>query len=807
LSYTLLVQGDSPVGYWKLNGSGAATIGASATVTSPAWTEPPLVSNSASALIIKPSGASVSIYNLYDVFYKNYENKTFEIEFWFSFNGLFDGSGYTKNLSSSTQYFTSNQLNIVQIVNGSTQIGAIYYDYAKNTFRFKINGTDNSEAFIPVRNLNNSFYITAKYTAGNLSIFANGESGVNGYAGDTTSLFPSRASASVNFLINGTSLNSSASMNYVISDLAIYDYQLSLFQKRKRVVNAFYNDKPSVITGYNATSNFDFYERSAHPIHSEYLEGGDFFLRNSDFNLVIDNIYGLAPNIVALLNLSEASDPTSSVVFNNNSASLTGFSSLLFKDFGKIVDQSDTILISAQITAGTASSDYIFAFNDNDTNNIIYSTVRNNGFYVYQYDTANASAAQLLYASTTISSGSTYNFAFSTYNGEYYLYGNGSTASTTGNVINVISDGYLEIANVLSLSQVNSSLSIKNLGISNVAYNNFSSFDFTQNIMYMARLKNDLSVSQVSTWTKNIPISSYGTEIMGSKITWDGMDNCLVEVSANSGSTWSTVTRGSSLSNILYKTVNPDVLVRVTVPFDYQIESAYQSFHDLNVMIYHDTALFSDDMKYSIYAGFEDTTKSSYNIQRNSQNIILRKNHFGIKFDKISGSVNGYAIISPTVSTFSTYATDFWVRFDSLSSPNYLLSSDSSASTTPTLYASASKLINSSGSVYVNGVYRASNTFTLSSGEFYHVFYDFGVPFTGSVMYINGASGVTHSNATYGYLNVWDYSVGASTASVRYKAFVGNNITSITDSVNSSATWQPNWASASVNSASGYKIG
>ena len=87
MTYTALVRGTPPVGYWKLNGTASAVVGSSATITNAEWTTPPLVSNSASSLIIRSSGASVSILNQYNTFYKNFDSTNMTFEFWFSFNG------------------------------------------------------------------------------------------------------------------------------------------------------------------------------------------------------------------------------------------------------------------------------------------------------------------------------------------------------------------------------------------------------------------------------------------------------------------------------------------------------------------------------------------------------------------------------------------------------------------------------------------------------------------------------------------------------------------------------------------------
>ena len=112
------------------------------------------------------------------------------------------------------------------------------------------------------------------------------------------------------------------------------------------------------------------------------------------------------------------------------------------------------------------------------------------------------------------------------------------------------------------------------------------------------------------------------------------------------------------------------------------------------------------------------------------------------------------------------------------------------------------------GSVYINGNYFADNTFTASTGEYYHIFYNFsGSVDASSALYLNGAYSNTgyHTQGSYSYINLWNNPISSSTALSRYGHFVGNNIQSITDSPVS--LWQPIWNNDAITSASGYKIG
>jgi hypothetical protein len=221
LSYSLLVQGDRPLDYWKLNSN---PTGGNFNGINFSYSSLPLTSNSACAFqVTYANNASVSISNTYDAFHKNYEDAVFDIEFWFSFQNMLDGSGYLKNSSTATQYFSNNKLKILQIMNGSSEIGSIYYNYDNNTFRFSINGDSNTDAYIPIRNLNVPFYIVASYKDKKISIFVNGEMGSSGEVINNS--FPLKPLGT--FVIDKTSLTSNSGTGFVINYLAFYNYPLS----------------------------------------------------------------------------------------------------------------------------------------------------------------------------------------------------------------------------------------------------------------------------------------------------------------------------------------------------------------------------------------------------------------------------------------------------------------------------------------------------------------------------------------------------------------------------------------------------
>jgi len=828
MSYTLLVQGAAPIGYWKLNGSASAVVGSAASISTgsaQSWTTPPLTMNSASSLIVRPSGASVSIYNSYDAFYTNFESKVLAFEFWFSFNQLFDGSGWQKGLSSASQYYTNNKLNIVQIMNGATQIGSIYYDYNKNTIRFNINSGSiggNTEAYFPIRNLNTSFYIVAGYDNQKLSLEVNGQSGFGGNVADT-SLFPSRTSASVYFNINSNSLNSTPAVgsNFVIGELAIYNYMPNKDQQRRRVLYGTMSDKPTAITSVLETSFFDFYENSGQTFYYKEIEGeafNNFFTSN---NIKINKIEGLKAEVIPSLSIS-TQYPTASVTTTSSGVNFSGsISALEFDKFGFKFASEKFATITAQIKGVSSVPGVVMSLsNIIDSQISLFATAASGGFVISTYDPNSASTVSVLSLPVSMNASTTYNFGVSLTGGNIYLYGSGSTASVTVPYLAVTNSTQIALGNILDSPSANS-MAISNFGMNNYVQTTFSGYDFTYSqasgafyAQLVARLTKDLSISQFGTWLYNVPISNFGNSIIGSKVTWDGMDNCLVQGSSDNGATWSNMIRGQQIYNLTYGSPAQDQLLRVIVPFEYELEVQNQSFNNFNVALYRDISFLSADGNYTLIPINDTSGTHTYTIKRVQAPITLRQDNFGLHFDKFSGSVDGYAAISPTGSSTLTYGIDFWIRADSFpNTNNYILDGAAGSGQHPQLYTDNSgHFIYSTGTVYINGASIATNTYTSAIGEYYHIFYDFGGSFSPSsaTMYLNGkyqGSASTHSHSTYGHLNIWSssFSSASITAVNRYKNFVGTVIQSITDTT--STVWQSNWASDAITSASGYKIG
>jgi hypothetical protein len=807
VSYTLLVQGSKPLGYWKLNGTGIATVGSNANVSNGIYTTPPLISNSGSSLLVNKTSSSVTINNVYDGFYRNFDDTTTQIEFWFSFNGTLNGNGYPGSLSSASQYYVNNILKIVKIMNGSTEIGLIYYDYSKNTFRFKINGVNNTEAYIPVRNLHTNFYILAGFSNKKITITVNGEDGVSGFAYDISS-FPSKTTTST-YQIDGSSINDS-SKNFVVSDFSIYNYFLNKDQQRRRVVIGFLPDKPTSITSQLESSLFNFYERDYQVLVDKYITGNLF---NSEGiyknNIIIDEIEGIQYKRIPKFFISDFT-PSGSVIITSSGVKMANnVTALQMSKYGNLFSGESYKTITAQISGVVGSLNTIFSLPEViDNQSTIYVYAASNGFYLNSYDPVTSTSSNIFTLSTNLNSSSVYNFGLSIWGENIYLYGAGITASGTINNLKINPYTSIYVGNNPYSTSANN-IYIKNLGMNNINQTTFSGYDFTENKMFMSRFNTDFSVSQISTWITNIPLSHFNSDIVGSKVFWTSMDNCMVQYSQD-GTTWSNIFCGEQLP-INYNTLNNDILLKVTVPYEYEIENVNQSFSNLNITLYRDLSFVTMDGKYLIQPLTDSSGQHSYAVKKNPEPILNRLNKFGLHFDRSSGTSDGYAVITPTSSAYQPYAIDFWFKADAWpQNQNYILDQANGGGSHPSMYIeqNTGHLRYGSGSVYVNGIYYQdnSNSFSASTGQYYHFFYDFGGPAASSI-YINGKyqNSSFHTHASYGYINLWNSQVSPSTASSRYLHFISNNIQVINDTP--SQLWQSSYYNDALTSVSSYKIG
>ena len=847
MSYKYAILKDNPTAFWDVSASTSTTTttyysssaglmktgsasttavfidylkGASANFINPSYSVPALVSNAASALKIK-SGNQLVIKQVSDEFYANFEQTTFSIEFWFSFDFSFKGSGYSVNSASATRYFTNNTLKIMRMVGPGGEFGSIYYDYDDNKFVFTIpavTGGTSTDAYYVPNNLDGTFHVVAIYDKGSLSLFINSVAGKPGSV-STNNLFLSNTrtgggygtglygygaygfpGGNIYFVFEPSTINQAQA--FFINNVSFYRYALSQDKIRSHMTMAFYlPDTTKYALGKNI-STFKTIDLESDFLYSQSYTGTKFSEKGQTFNIVATNT-GLKnryfPSLVEYSNFGGGATVSASSLIPTASggAVMGSFNGLI---------QNNAATISIQAYRSTASAtNNIFSINNINKNDYIYCVSSSTGYQLNYYDVIQSASSNILTISTSPSVG-WHNIAISTDGDTVYFYADGITASSTTSPIYYSESSKTLIGNYINNILPSTDTQFKNLGVAASVTSNFSSFDFTKNNMLLAKMQGNLIVSQTGYWQDIIPISAnFPIYIKGSKMTWTGMDNCLVETSIDNGTTWVTAERENYIPGIKTQTVSGDVKdlrVRVTLTTDSLIEEPSQSFSSLNISLYRQLGNTSSDNQYSMSEAYTSSATNSYIKTATQTKILTRPKNMGIAFEKESGSVSGYSTISTTSA--SAYALEFWYRPVSTNSleNQYIFSTASG----PSLYVASTTLYltkDASSTLYVNGAAAGSN-YAISAQEMYHIVQVFGASYSGEI-YINGASSTKHTNATFSDISLWNSTPTSTEILERYKLYTYNSISEVFDDYSASTSYL--FSDLSSDYAVAYKIG
>lgn len=850
MTYSSLVQNHNALGYYP----GLS----SALGNSPSIDALPLVSNNASTSFINSSFSSSGAYinNVYDAFYTNFDQNTFTTEFWFSFNNSFNGSGYINNVpvtsgnqwSNSNQYFNvsssityngstinvsdpdvgKNYLEIIKLINTNSYsvLSKIFYDYVANNFVYRVYGANGtySDAYIPVRNLNMHFYITATYKAGHLKISVNGEEGIPGYISDY-SLWRIRPKSNYDIFYVSWSSVQNSNISFLISDIAFYDYDLTKEHQRRKVVLANHMDKPVALTKELETSMIDFVENAGNTYSNVVLMGTDFTRHSYDNNIEIHQVYGLKNKSVSKFVPADYFPGNSSSVTSNGLKLNSQYSGLQMFDFGPLFNKEQFVTISSQIVLTSTQGGYLFSIpssvdNQNSLNLKVNSTGASLTYlpdaliptvtYTYDHFTDNfidtfytlststgANEQVLVSVNTPITTSANIGVCFTGQYAFLYVYANSSSITSANKLLNfsINQNSTLLLGNSIG-NPTQNNLYIKNFGINNSYQKTFSGYDFSHSNFsgsiagqFVARFhpNTQYDISQIGYWVKQIDLTNIGNGIVGSKISWDGMDNALVQTSSD-GKSWNTVQKGSYIPSLTYNMPNFNQLIRVVVPYEYYPKKENQSFNHLNLALYKNSSYISNDGLFRFTARAETPYYPTGMVRRNKLPIHTRMTNFGISFPNDStGSVNSYGQIYPTSSSIisNIYSLDFWIKINSGSGSII----DDGLGNKLIFNGSAIYPSNQSATVAFNG--KISPSVNILYNQYMHIMYTPSA--TASSVYINGAPGTQHLNAKYGFMNIWPYSPSAvPSAYQRYTYFVGNNTVKIDQNKANVVKWETN---------------
>jgi hypothetical protein len=790
MSYDLRMLSDRAAAYWSFSGSTTDFVnGGNLTINNLQYSYPPLISNSAStAAALKilsntsASWQSITENNQSKIMINDYYSD-FTISFWFNFNNQLDGSGY-----KNTKY-NNNTLTLFKITNTSGAVlGKIYYDYLSNTIRFNITGSANSEAYKVLRDFDQTFYVTATYSKGSIHLYLNGVDGNSATVDLNSTLFNTKSNQ-IYFVLTGESLNNS---NFVINSLAFFNYKLSNEQMNLHMIYAGNDGKPFYQSSKSINSFFTLSNNENEMGYTINIRGKEFS-RNGQLNgSIINTRNGLEHPYLSNPYLFGSATP----VFTTDGVTFSGSAAIRYSDFSNLkVDFTNGLFLNSQIKRTVSSSDYIYSINFNSIYSnyylyLLYSQI--SGSWVYQlnlYNALDSTTSSLIYQNTGTSLSSSANIGTQLNSGSIVLYtSDGGTSSvdydSSSLIYQILSGNYLSYIDIGNFTQQYDSAlsnSIKNFGISNDSSISYSaSYDFTTPSTIMFRFTssaNPYFVSQYGYWNGIIrSMIIDGPDTYGTQFDWTSMDNCLVSISYDGGSTFSKINRNSTASAYNpYFYGSSNMLLKIELFKEYDYDSSYQSFDNLTYQIQKSNTLYSTGYDYTINQ--TQSASNNYIISNKTLSILSRINNFGIKFTTNNPS---NAILNVPAST-SYQGISFWYRPDKIiaSASNYILNNVSGSTTAPAIWIdSSSKFVSLGGTLYINGASVSNSTYTASAGEIYYLALSLSAS-NSSNLYINGLSSIT--NSTFGFINVWASQPSSSDILLRYKSFFTPQTTTVSD--------------------------
>jgi len=825
MSYSLKTIADSPLGYWQLNSTTPLDLTSSSNtptytnVTSSNLSSPPLVAGSTYATkILKNTSISISnSSNLYNCMSIDYFSKTFCFEFWFSFNDQFNGNGYYYNSSQSKSYYNNNILNILQIKNSSSDFAKIFYDYDKNSIKFSILGSGNKDAYFILDDLNVTYHIVAVYKNGSISLIVNGLNGISGYVLDST-YFPAYSS-SLNFVIDGSSLNSAN--NFVLSDLAFYNYALSIQQIRSKMVWAMNTNKPLLSSSKinNAYQTFQ----------SDNNENGYFYITSGyDFKYadVLENLFvdskGLRPiktNPLLFNNYSA----TSSLTYNSTyGASWSGNASLDLNNFKKLFLYPNFTFSVQVYSPSITNTQHIFSITNFASNQTIYLTSSSSSYQLKIFDPDYSLDTVLATLNGTASGYKDIGISYNDLTKTLYLYT--SDAGATSVDFSNYPDSGFNLNSSISLgnsyhnyssSVLSNSFYYKNFMLSNDYYSDMKTYGFSSIKNFQAPLTSNNVLNSRGFWIKNVPITSgkdykvsaYNSAYVDScKVNWTGMDSLSVDISLDNGYTWYPCEKNAQIPFYSYNSPPKDVLFRAIIDTKYQIDDFCQHLNDLSIKFYK-TLNFPISNYFNMTPYSDGSGNHSFVPRANNYPIISRPRNFGIHFDKATGYVDGFAKISNSGS--SVYGIEFFIRLNSIDTSTQTFILDAETGAGPQIYietTSSNIRIRNGTTLYLNGVQIPDNSFSPIAKEIYHVVLDFGGAYTNN-LYINGKTNAArHAHATYGFMRLLTSPIASSDPLNYYLYHIQPN-TAVADDTIFGLSSPKVLASTTSDYAISYKIG
>ena len=757
----------------------------------------PIVSGSIYASQIL-NGSLITVNNKYKAFAQDSIDRTFSFEFWLSFNnnmngqnGIHDWNTNNYQTNSGLNDGSLTNINLFYIKNSSTVIGVVFYEKSTNTIRYRLYGAGSSysEAFIVLNELDTQYHIYASYSRTGMNIIVNNIPGTPSSVVDT-SLFASDLTT-VTYTFDGSSLLSGES--FLVSDLAFYDYLLDDTQIKNHMTWAFNDDKPIRSTLLSQGDMFLLEDSQSRYAYRDIFMGKGFDKSQDIYNLAIHDT-GLVPK--QLQDGSYYSFDATPLSYNSGTGvSWTGGKNGIdFIDFGSIITIPGTITLL--INAST-SSEYVLSIGGVDGASTLFVEKTSTAYLLKYNDASNGSSVSTL-ATVTTTPTSSDKLALSFTSSSISLNVNGISASAN-KTISFSRKSILTVGQSYHLGKDSASLKVNSSKYSYISINDeyrtsfptsgtvninsysYTAYPWTAVLKYSSPMTSNLFIYQKGYCVFSIPLKAL-SGVVGSKVDWTSMNNCVVEYSLDNGTTWYVLPkRGSHIPGFNFAQSLKIIMLRATMISNYSALNYNQSFNELEISFYKDLNYYSEGENFILKPGSRDATNGgTYTTKTHSYQILSRPNNLGLLFsyDSVSSSIPGYAKIS-NLSSYSVQSIDFWIRSDSNLNSAKIFTGDSAVSGYPDLYTSATGYLTYNSGItalYVNGVLQTSGSFKMSTKEVYHISVVMN-SYTGDI-FLNGTSSSTGLAGSYGFININQYPLNSWDVTERYNLFI-SNVTSI----------------------------
>lgn len=596
---------------------------------------------------------------------------------------------------------------------------------------------------------------------------------------------------------------------FLISNLAFYNYTLNSNQINNHMRWAAYDNKPMLSSVQGSTHFFSLEESQENFQYKKTFTGKDFNNYTQLYNLSV-NANGLSPNNVGRISFnnidgtsvltSESDHDIYSVSPDPGVSWIGGIAALEHSQFGYLMQSPCTI--SLMLEPYSYNTEYIFSISG--VNGISTLYVERSGTSTYSlvyFDATNGGTSTTLASVTSDNTKEYHKIALSITGSSAQLTCVSSSSqniasasdpvstssvsqgfSFTGASVLVIGQSYHN-GNSVSTSNLRANCSqFSYFGLVDSYLTDFSytdqyingyhysyGFPWTQTLKYSSPLQyngdfynptskdQSFPIYQIGYWITTIPLTSVDG-LLGSKIDWNSTNSCLVEYSFYNSSVthqeqnWYTLSRrGSFVSGFDFTKELANMLIRVTILSEYDVNDLNQTFNNLQVGFYRNMNFYSDNNSFVLQPQSSSIYNSSYTIKGHAKSIQSRSNNLGILFPYSShdGNVPGFGKIVNT-NAKSLQGVDFWFRPDTNYKGSVILSALSSVSNFPHLYANSVGALawNSNISkVYVNGqsVTNASSAVTASDFTSEHTLLPYN-PIHIVVIFSNNYSGNLYVN-------------------------------------------------------------